>query len=181
LKEKDEIEERQFVKKCQELESIIEKNKQVKDFIQTQEEAAITSTHKEFNNKHTISSNIGSLSTGPSIPAIVGTEVYKSDNLNELINSEKLLRKKTCEKAFAIAREICVLSSNDAQENSNIPQAHQYEEALNEIKEAAMVNDQNEIIDEFQKTGEQNLMLGKFVDEVENEVGNLDTEIEEIK
>lgn len=28
------------------------------------------------------------------------------DNLNELFNSEKLLRKKTCEKAFQIATEI---------------------------------------------------------------------------
>jgi len=35
-----------------------------------------------------------------------GGSASEIDNLNELFNSEKLLRKKTCEKAFAIATEI---------------------------------------------------------------------------
>jgi hypothetical protein len=88
------------------------------DFIQTQEDEnteaqLLKKSHKE--SKISSSQNGGEQSKN----------ISDIDNLNELFNSEKLLRKKTCEKAFQIATEI--VNSHSHVKNT---QVQQYEEAL---------------------------------------------------
>ena len=66
--------------------------------------------------------------------SIMNSEGNKMDNLNELLNTERLLRKKTADKAFNIAKEI-------SSAHTEISQVQQYEEALDEIKKATKLND----------------------------------------
>jgi hypothetical protein len=96
------------------------------------------------------------------------------DNLNELFNSEKLLRKKTCEKAFAISKEISTA-------HTQVSQVQQYEEEIDEIKESTNCNDSGELLNQFREAGDQNNWLQGYVKEVKKEVDILDVEISEIK
>ena len=145
LRQQAEQEAQDFKEQQEALE--IEKETQTRDFIKAQEE-----------NK----GDGGSKAKGKG-----DAEQNKLDNLNELFNTEKLLRKKTCDKAFEIAKEI-------SQGHSSV---NEYEEALDQIKEATKLNDSNELMDEFQKAGEQNNWLGNYVTEVKEEVNTLESEI----
>ena len=146
-----EEEAKQFKEQQEALEEEIQKQTQTRDFIKAQEESKGDSSSKSKGKGE--------------------AEQNKLDNLNELFNTEKLLRKKTCDKAFEIAKEI----------SQGHSQVNEYEEALDQIKEATKLNDSNELMDEFQKAGEQNNWLENYVVEVKSEVDTLEDEIKSIQ
>lgn len=91
LKRDAEKEQEEFEKEWNKLGKLIEKDKQVKDFIKTQEE-----------------SKGGPAGAGAATGG--GTEksdpkTQKTENINELTNTEKILRKNTAQVGFGIAKE----------------------------------------------------------------------------
>ena len=57
-------------------------------------------------------------------------------------------------------------------------QVQQYEEALDEIKEATKLSNSNQLMEEFQKAGEHNRFLHEYIKDVKEEVDKLESEIE---
>ena len=153
MKEEAEEDQKQFLEEYEELERLIDKDRQVLEFIKAQDEGNQGSKRKEKVDET--------------------SDQKKLDNLNELFNTEKLLRKKTCDKAFSIAQEI-------VNANSQMSQVQQYEEALDEIKEATKLSNSNKLMEEFQKAGEHNKFLHEYVKDVKEEVDNLENEINEM-
>ena len=171
LQEADEREEAEYQQQIMELNQQIEKDKQVRDYIEKQEELAGASVQKTGKNKdhETTSLNKKDPSSGAPPP----------NNHNELINNEKMLRKKTIEKANEISKDIMAIIT---QKTDLHPITQEYEdETLNKIKEATETEKDDKIIEEFQKAGARNQWLNDFVEEVKGEILSLDKEIEEIK
>lgn len=92
-----------------------------------------------------------------------------------------MLRKKTIEKANEISKDIMAIINNP-ENQTNMPHTQEYEdETFNKIKEATEAEQDDKIIEEFQKAGARNQWLTDFVEEVKTEINALDKEIEEIK
>lgn len=95
MKEADEKEELEYQKQCQELKQLIEKDKQIRDYLETQQELANKDTNKDTGKalKQTPTKTGGISSRQSEITGSQNNEQYRSDNLNELVNTEKMLRK----------------------------------------------------------------------------------------
>lgn len=95
LKEADEKEELEYQKQWQELKQLIEKDKQIRDYLETQQELSAKDTNKDIGKalKQTPTKTGGISSRHSEITGSQNNDQYKSDNLNELVNTEKMLRK----------------------------------------------------------------------------------------
>ncbi len=93
LKKEAEREQEEFEKEWNKLGKLIEKDKQVKDFIKTQEE----SKAQQATIGHSVS--MGDTKVASDL------RMQRQDNLNELTNTEKSLKKQVAQTGWSIARD----------------------------------------------------------------------------
>ena len=134
LKKQAEAEQEQFEREWNELGKLIEKDKQVKDFIKTMEEAKVAQ-------------NAGQ--TAITSDNKLSQNLQKQDNLNELTNTEKSLKKQVAQTGWNIARDTANI-------HLSMAKVKQYEEAFNSIKAATHLNDIDELVNEFVKAEDHN-------------------------
>jgi len=104
LKEQAEKEQEQFEREWNELSQVIERDKQVKGFIKAQEESKAAQGQSELKSQ-------------------------RQDNLNELTNTEKSLKKQVAQTGWNIARDTANI-------HLSMAKVQQYEEAFQSIKNA---------------------------------------------
>ncbi|CDW83010.1 UNKNOWN [Stylonychia lemnae] len=160
LKKEAEKEQEEFEKEWNKLGQLIEKDKQVKDFIKTQEEskAALQGT---INHNNTLGDN-------------KDLKSQRQENLNELTNTEKTLKKQVAQTGWGIARDTANI-------HLSMAKVQQYEEAFNSIKAATHLNDIDQLVTEFVQAEDHNYSLYKYVGELTNEMDELEDEIKRIR
>lgn len=179
LKEADEMEEKEYQRQVELLKQYIEKDKQVKGYLETKQQLE----QADLKNKQTK----GTLLLMNFVNCI-GLENMTNTSLNERINTEKALRKKALEKANEIASIINGVGGDrmkymtgmiSSEENADgLPSTKDLKNLRDEKKAAASIDKGNKALEDFQEAGTQNEVLGDFVDEVQHEVDQLDQEIE---
>lgn len=98
----------------------------------------------------------------------------KTENLNELSNTEKNLRKDVAKSGWTIARDTANI-------HISMAKVQQYEEAFNSIKQATQLNEIEDLVEEFVKAENHNFSLFKYVQELKEEMDELEEEIKKIK
>ncbi len=98
----------------------------------------------------------------------------RQDNLNELTNIEKSLKKQVAQTGWNIARDTANI-------HLSMAKVQQYEEAFNSIKKATHLNDIDQLVDEFVKAEDHNYSLYKYVGELTAEMDELEDEIKRIR
>ena len=95
MKEADEKEELEYQKQWNELKQLIEKDKQIRDYLEMQQELSAKDSNKDTGKalKQTPTKTGGISSKQSDITGAQTNEPHKNDNLNELVNTEKMLRK----------------------------------------------------------------------------------------
>lgn len=141
LKREAEKEQEEFEKEWNKLGQLIEKDKQVKDFIKTQEDNNKAHTNAAGN---TLLHSVAGGAHGSS--NMEGTrgdlKSQRQENLNELTNTEKSLKKQVAQTGWAIARDTANI-------HLSMAKVQQYEEAFNSIKAATHLNDIDQLVTEF--------------------------------
>lgn len=163
LKKEAEKEQEEFEKEWNKLGQLIEKDKQVKDFIKTQEESKGIGQPGVSNQVHNAT--------------VIEKQELKSqrqDTLNELTNTEKTLKKQVAQTGWAIARDTANI-------HLSMAKVQQYEEAFNSIKAATHLNDIDQLVTEFVQAEDHNYSLYKYVGELTNEMDELEEEIKKIR
>ena len=98
----------------------------------------------------------------------------RQENLNELTNTEKTLKKQVAQTGWAIARDTANI-------HLSMAKVQQYEEAFNSIKAATHLNDIDQLVTEFVQAEDHNYSLYKYVGELTNEMDELEEEIKKIR
>lgn len=164
LKKDAEKEQEEFEKEWNKLGKLIEKDKQVKDFIKTQEETKAQQTLA--GQTHSVSV-AGEKNQETKI-------MQRQDNLNELTNTEKSLKKQVAQAGWSIARDTANI-------HLSMAKVQQYEEAFNSIKAATHLNDIDELVEEFTKANDHNFSLANYVRDLGQEMDELEDDIKKIR
>ncbi len=161
LKKEAEKEQEEFEKEWNRLGKLIEKDKQVKDFIKTQEEAKAAQA-------------AGHSAAAADTRQASDLKLQKQDNLNELTNTEKSLKKQVAQTGWGIARDTANI-------HLSMAKVQQYEEAFNSIKAATQLNDIDELVSEFVKAEQHNQSLFTYVKDLTEEMDQLEVDIKTIR
>ncbi len=102
------------------------------------------------------------------------SRTFKQDNLNELTNTEKSLRKSVAQLGWSIARD----TSNV---HLSMAKMQQYEEAFNSIKVETKLNNIDQLVSEFMDAENLNVSLYNYVQELRTEMDTLEIEIQGIR
>lgn len=98
----------------------------------------------------------------------------RQDNLNELTNSEKSLKKQVAQLGWQISRDT-------ANVHLSMAKMQQYEEAFNSIKIGTNLNNIDQLVSEFVDAENLNISLYNYVKDLTHEMDELETEIMSIK
>lgn len=152
LKKEAEQEQQEFQKEWHKLEVLIEKDKQVQEFI------------KEKNKKKQTKSEAKIKKSKESPPkAITSTTLANEKKATKIIEKTHTLNKETTSTL------------------EDLLKVQEYENAFNSIKDATQINDIDTLIEQFEKAENNNFSLLKYVENLSADIKELDEEINSVQ
>ncbi|CDW83323.1 UNKNOWN [Stylonychia lemnae] len=160
LKKEQQRDQEEYDRECEKLNLLIQKDKQIRDYIKTKEESK--AAQQQANNTLKNQSMMGDSKHD--------IKTQRHDNLNELTNTEKSLKKQVSQLGWSIARDT-------ANVHLSMAKMQQYEEAFNSIKLGTNLNNIDQLVSEFVNAENLNFSLYNFVKDLTHEMDDLENEI----
>eukprot|EP00347_Sterkiella_histriomuscorum_P017603 403348708 len=167
LKRDSERQQEEFDRECEKLNQLIQKDRQIRDYIKTKEE----NKAQQLTTANALKSTMSVISQGSILD---GQRTQRQDNLNELTNTEKSLKKQVSQLGWSIARDT-------ANVHLSMAKMQQYEEAFNSIKIGTNLNNIDQLVSEFVDAENLNFSLYNYVKDLTHEMDDLEAEIMSIK
>lgn len=155
MKIKDEEEEKEYQKQVEELTKLIEKDKQVRDYLKVK---------KKLNDND--------------IKQAEATKPPEKTNLKDRIKTEKRIRNKVIEKINDLGPSLSTIQSINEE---GMPDNKDLEALLDENQRKKQASSNNTELEKLQEIENQNFRLNYFLTELKQDSETIDKEIEEIK